>query len=121
VDDSAAVRGAIRRFVETKTCLGVCEAVDGLNAIQKAKEACCELALLDIGMPQLDGLETASALRLALPNIRLVAFSALAAELGEELVARKTFDAVLSKFDGLTKLLETLKSLIPVPSTEPSN
>jgi len=88
---------------------------DGLGAVQKAKELCCELVLLDIGMPKVNGVETASALRLALPDIKIVGFSMLAEELGQELVALKTCDAVLSKFDGLTELVETLKSLMPAP------
>jgi DNA-binding NarL/FixJ family response regulator len=119
VDDSAAVRGAIRQFVEDTTRFRVCdEASDGLAAIQKAKDFCCELVLLHIGMPQKSGVEIASELRLALPDIKIVGFSTLAKELGEELVASKAFDAVLSKSDGLTKLVETLKSLMPVPPME---
>jgi DNA-binding NarL/FixJ family response regulator len=84
---------------------------DGLGAVEKAKEFCCELVLLDIGMPQSNGVETAS----ALPDTKIVGFSMLAKELGHELVDRKTFDAVLSKFDSLTKLVETLNSLMPPP------
>ena len=114
MDDSTAVRGAVRRVVEAKTRLTVCdEASDGLSAIQKAKDVGCDLVLLDINMPGLGGIETASALRLALPNTKIVGFSVLAKELGEQLVAQKKFDAVLSKLHGIMKLVETLKSLIP--------
>jgi len=114
VDDSTAVRGAVRRVVEAKTRLTVCdEASDGLSAIQKATNVGCDLVLLDINMPGLSGIETASALRLALPNTKIVGFSVLAKELGEQLVAQKKFDAVLSKLHGIMKLVETLKSLIP--------
>lgn len=109
------MRGALRQIVEAKTLFGVCEAGDGLSAIQTAKESCCDVALLDVGMPQTNGVQTAYELRQALPDLRLVAFSALAEELGEELVARKTFDAVLSKFDGLAKPLETLRAISREP------
>ena len=120
MDDSTAVRGAIRRVVEAETRLTVCdEASDGLSAIQKATNVGCDLVLLDINMPGLSGIETASALRLALPNTKIVGFSVLAKELGEQLVAQKKFDAVLSKLHGLTKLVETLKSLTP-PASETS-
>jgi DNA-binding NarL/FixJ family response regulator len=114
VDDSAAVRGAIRQFVENTTRIRVCgEVGNGSEAIQKAKDSCCDLVLLDIGEPHVSGVETAAALRVALPHVKLVGFSLAANDLGEELVTSKTFDAVLSKFDGLTKLVETLKSLMP--------
>lgn len=115
MDDSAAVRGAIRQFVEAATRLCVCgEADNGLEAVQKAKDSCCELVLLDIGMPHLNGIGTVEAPRLALPNVKLVGFSMEASQHREELLAAKTFDAVLSKFGGLTKLVETLKYLVPV-------
>jgi len=88
------------------------EAEHGQEAVQKAKNSCCDLVLLDIGAPHLNGVETAAALRLALPYVKLVGFSLAVSTLGEELVMSKRFDAVLSKFDGLTKLVETLKSLV---------
>ena len=115
VDDSAAVRGAIRQFVENTTRVKVCGEVEhGPEVVPKAKDSCCELVLLDIGPPHLNGVETAVALRLALPNVKLVGFSLAASGLGDELLASKVFDAVLSKVDGLTKLVETLKSLMSV-------
>lgn len=113
MDDSAAVRGAIRHVVEDRTRFKVCdEAGDGYTAIQKATDYCCDLVLLDIGMPQLDGVKTAAALRRALPYTKIVGFSMVAKEVGERLVEQGTFDAFLSKFDGLAKLVGTLRSLL---------
>lgn len=113
------MRGAIRQSIEARTRLRVCdEAGDGLTAIQKAKENSCDLVLLDIIMPGISGIETAAELRAVLPDVKIVGFSALGKELQEELMARKTFDAVLSKFDGLTKLVETLESLRPRPTEQ---
>jgi DNA-binding NarL/FixJ family response regulator len=122
VDDSAAVRGAIRQFVEATTSIRVCAEVgNGAEAVQKAKDSRCDLVLLDIGMPHQKGVETAAALRRALPHLKLVGFSLAASELGEELVSSRTFDAVLSKLDGLTKLVETLKSLVLVQQNAESH
>ena len=120
MDDSAAVRGAIRCVVEGETRLTVCdEASDGLTPIQKAKDVGCDLVLLDFNMPGLNGIQTASELRLALPDTKIVGFSVLAKEIGEQLVAQGIFDAVLWKLHGLTKLVETLKSLAPPVSETP--
>src|SRR5262249_43373797 len=119
VDDSAAVRGAIRQVVQTRTRFRVCdEAGDGHTAIQKATDYRCDLVLLDIGMPQPDGVETAAALRRVLPNTKIVGLSMLSKEIGEKLVAQGKFDAFLSKLDGLTKLVEILNSFMPAPPTQ---
>jgi|GEM_PF-2233608 CheY-like chemotaxis protein len=110
VDDSAAVRGAIRKILQTRTRFIVYEAGDGLTAIRKATDHCCDLVLLDISMPPPDGVETAARLRRALPSTKIVGFSTMAREIGEQLVAQGKFDAFLSKLDGLAKLAETLNS-----------
>jgi len=87
----------------------------GYLPFKKAKDFCCDLVLLDIAMPILNGVETASALRAALPQTKIVGFSALGYEPGPELVASKKFDVVLSKRDGLVKLVDVVKSLMPKP------
>ena len=68
-------------------------------------------------MPNLNGVETASILRFKLPHVKIVGFSALVgdADFRDELVATKKFDAVLSKLDGLDRLAEVVKTLLPDP------
>ena len=109
------MRGAIRDFFETKTRYLVCdEADDGLSAIKKAESLRCDLVLLDLNMPNLNGAEAATMLRRALPETKIIGFSALGpiANLADELVATNNFDAVLSKFDGLEKLAEAVRTLL---------
>jgi DNA-binding NarL/FixJ family response regulator len=115
VDDSAAVRGAIRNFFETKTLYRCDEAGDGLSAIQTAEANHCKLVVLDLAMPNMNGVETASILRCRLPDVKIVGFSAHGDELGPELVATGKFDIVLSKRDGIEQLADVVKSLIPEP------
>ena len=115
MDDSAAVRGAIRQVLQAKTRFKVCEAGDGNTAVQIAKDNRCDLVLLDILMPFPDGVATAAALRVGFPNIKIIGFSTVSKEVGEELVAQGTFDAFLSKLDGVTKLVGMLNSLLTDP------
>jgi DNA-binding NarL/FixJ family response regulator len=65
-------------------------------------------------MPNLNGVEAATILRRTLPGAKIVGFSAFGgdADLADELVATKKFDAVLSKLDGLEKLAEAVKALL---------
>jgi len=111
------VRGAIRNFFETRTPYRCDEAGDGLSAIQTAEENHCNLVILDLAMPNLSGVETAGILRGRMPQVKIIGFSALLgdADFREKLLATKTFDAVLSKHDGLNRLLETVVALMPDP------
>lgn len=80
----------------------------------------CELVVLDLNMPIVNGAEAASILRRTLPHVKIVGFSALAGdgEFVNELLATKNFDAVLSKFDGLERLTEIVKALVPEPAMD---
>jgi CheY-like chemotaxis protein len=71
-------------------------------------------------MPNLNGVETAAMLRRKLPKVKIVAFSALARDVDfkDELLATKNFDAVLSKFDGLERLVDVVKTLLPEPTID---
>ncbi len=114
------MRGAIRNFLETKTPYRCVEANDGLSGIRAAEENHCELVLLDLNMPNLNGVETAAILRRKLPQVKIVCFSALArdADLKDQLLATRNFDVVLSKFDGLERLADVARTLLPDPTID---
>jgi DNA-binding NarL/FixJ family response regulator len=54
----------------------VCEASDGLEAVKKAQELKPELILLDISLPQLNGIEAARQIRKLTPNSAILFLSA---------------------------------------------
>jgi DNA-binding NarL/FixJ family response regulator len=57
-DDQALVRGGLRKIVEHETDMRVvAEAADGLAAVDAARASKPDVAVLDIRMPQLDGIE----------------------------------------------------------------
>ena len=61
-DDHEVVRHGIRALLEGHPGWEVCgEAIDGRDAVDKARELGPDLALLDIGMPNLNGLDAAPA------------------------------------------------------------
>jgi len=58
-DDQALVRGGLRMILDAQPDLEVVgEAVDGRQALQQARELSPDLVLMDVRMPELDGLET---------------------------------------------------------------
>ena len=110
------MRGAIRRFIEISTPYKVCgEAGDRVAAIDKASEFSCDLILLDLGMPMLNGVETASVLRRMVPGTKIIGLAMFAGEVRRSLVTASGFDMVLSKHDGLAQLSEAIRALLPAP------
>ena len=113
------MRGAIRRFIEATTPYKVCDVVDdGVSAVHKAMEARCDLVLLNLSMPLQDSLVTVSFLRSKLPHIKIVGFSASTVDLENRVSQATGFDAVLTKEDGLSELVATLKALMAEPPRE---
>jgi DNA-binding NarL/FixJ family response regulator len=112
-DDSELVRTKIRRALERDTPFEVCgEAINGTDAVSKAKELSPDLIILDVRMPRLNGIEVAGILRYALPEIRIVLVTMYAEDLEESLTSLFRIDAVLDKANGLTQLTARVRSLL---------
>jgi chemotaxis response regulator CheB len=57
-DDQALVRGGLRKIVDTEADMQVvAEAADGLDAVDAAARSRPDVAVVDIRMPKLDGIE----------------------------------------------------------------
>lgn len=63
VDDEAAVRSVLRRHLVNEFRAEVSEAPDGIAALDYLLHNKCDLVLLDLRMPGLDGVKTLQALR----------------------------------------------------------
>src|SRR4029077_1709971 len=63
-DDHAVVRAGLRALLESRTRWQVCaEAADGRDAVEKATKHKPQIAILDIGMPLLNGVEATRQIR----------------------------------------------------------
>ncbi len=72
-DDHTIVRqGLVSLLSESGECEVVAEAADGLEAVEKAHATHPEVAVLDLSMPRLSGLEVVRRLHEELPGTRLL-------------------------------------------------
>ena len=76
VDDHAIVRDGIQQLLKKESDLEVIgKAIDGKQALDKAKDLNPDVVLLDIAMPNLNGLEVIDLLREAVPESQIVILS----------------------------------------------
>lgn len=76
VDDYEPWRQFVRSALRKRTELEIVgESSDGLQAIQQAQELHPDLILLDLGLPTIDGIETARRLRKLLPRSKILFLS----------------------------------------------
>jgi DNA-binding NarL/FixJ family response regulator len=75
-DDHEVVRAGVTSFVRESDITIVAEASDGAQAFQLAQHHRPDVVLLDIRMPEIDGMSCLSKLKAELPQIRVVIFTA---------------------------------------------
>ena len=76
-DDHDLVRRGLKSLLESHPGWSVCaEARTGREAVAKAEELKPEIVILDITMPELNGIEAAQGIRRVSPNTEIMALSA---------------------------------------------
>jgi DNA-binding NarL/FixJ family response regulator len=113
VDDSETCRKVTRLFLESQLGLEVCgEAVDGVDAIEKAMALKPDLVVLDLAMPRMNGVEAASELRARMPRVPIVLFTMYDDAVGRALALSAGANLVVSKPSGGWRLIECVQSLL---------
>jgi two-component system response regulator NreC len=75
-DDHKIVRDGVRSLIDKEPDMDVvAEAGDGRTAVQLAQELSPAVVVMDIGMPDLNGMEAARQIVDAAPNVRVLALS----------------------------------------------
>jgi DNA-binding NarL/FixJ family response regulator len=80
-DDHGSIRRSLRSLLTQREDWHLCaEAVDGSDAVEKAKSMSPDVAVLDLAMDGLNGVEAAAAIRATCPNTIVLAISMYDAE-----------------------------------------
>jgi DNA-binding NarL/FixJ family response regulator len=112
VDDSPLMRRMVRDLLESESGFRIVgEAENGREAIQRAKQLQPDLVILDLGMPVMNGLEAASALKREVPDLRVILFTLYSDPDVERSARSLGIDAVVSK-EHLEDLVGTARQLV---------
>ena len=112
-DDHEVVRKNLREILELKTdCVIVGEAKDGLQAVRLAKEFEPDIALVDISMPELDGLDAARQIRLESPRTKILVLTMHDAAPIAATIRRTGVDGYLLKSEASKNLPLPINSLL---------
>jgi len=96
-DGSQVFRRTTRGFIDCHTQFGVCgEAIDGLDAVDKARKLWPDLIILDAAMPRLNGLQAARAIR-RISSVPIILFTLYAEAVRAQDVLSVGIDAVVPK------------------------
>ena len=112
-DDNKFVRRAIRTLLTKWPNVEVCaETDDGRKTVDTALALRPDLLILDVRMPQLNGIEVASILKKSLPEAKTILFTMYSDQIGTDLASAVGVTVVLPKLDGLPALVKALDSFL---------
>ena len=115
VDDAAFMRKVIRDTLTKSGYTDLYEAVDGADAVEKYSEISPNLVLMDITMPNMDGLEALKAIRAKDSNANVVMCSAMGQEaMVLEAVQAGIKDFIVKPFKS-DRLLKAVTSIVGNP------
>jgi len=76
VDDHEIFRRGLRSLLESRKDLDITgEAVNGIEAVEKAKELRPDIVVMDVSMPQMDGLQAARMIHSERPEAKILILS----------------------------------------------
>lgn len=112
VDDAAFMRKVIRDTLTKAGYTEISEAVDGADAVAKYDEIQPDLVLMDITMPNMDGLEALKAIRAKYANANVVMCTAMGQEsMVMEAVRSGAKDFIVKPFKE-DRILKTVTSIL---------
>ena len=115
VDDAAFMRKMIKDTLTKNGYTDVYEAVDGLDAVEKFTELSPDLVVMDITMPNMDGLEALKAIRAKDGSANVIMCSAMGQEgMVMDAVRSGAKDFIVKPFKG-ERVLKTVTSIVGEP------
>ena len=115
VDDAAFMRKVIKDTLSKAGYTDLHEAVDGADAVEKYNSLKPDLVLMDITMPNMDGLEALKAIRAADGSANVVMCSAMGQEtMVIDAIRSGAKDFIVKPFK-IERVLKTVTSIVGEP------
>jgi DNA-binding NarL/FixJ family response regulator len=112
VDHHEQIRGLVRAFFLSEFGYQICgEAVDGYEAIMKARLLKPDLIVLEVAIPRLNGVEAVPKLKKLLPKTPIILFTLHGSLLKGCDTREIGVDAVVAKQDGMSALGDSVNAV----------
>jgi DNA-binding NarL/FixJ family response regulator len=113
VDDDNDVRAMIVDVLHTDPgIIAVIEAVNGKDALDLAGREQPQIVVIDIMMPQMDGLEATQQIKRAWPKTKVIVVTGFTQEAYRTAASERGADAFVAKYDMSTALLSLIHKLM---------
>ena len=112
VDDSGFMRMMIRKMLVKHGFEVVAEADNGVTALEKYREFQPDLVLLDITMPEVNGIQALRNIKAEFPNVKAIMVSAMGQKpLVTEAIKAGAYDFVIKPFLE-ERVIETIRGIL---------
>jgi DNA-binding NarL/FixJ family response regulator len=112
VDDQDYMRKALRRLLEVQPSFNVCgEACDGVEAVEKAMELKPQVVVMDIHMPNLDGLEATRRILRKQSDIEILIFTQYELSQASQAAENAGARGCVSKSEAAHQLVPAVRSV----------
>ena len=112
-DDDASVRGALCEAFVRDSDFEICaEAHDGRDSIEKALRLRPDLIVLDLSMPDMNGLDAARELKGRIPSVPIILFTFYVDPFIKEAAQASGVSDVVSKSENVAVLIAKARTLL---------
>ncbi len=116
-DDHKVLREGLRLLLSQQPEIEIVGEVDsGLDAVRSAERLCPDLILMDVSMPDMDGIEATRRIKASCPGTRIIGLSMHAESSVAKRMLEAGAEAHVTKSDHSDRLIETVLGKSPPPS-----
>ncbi|WP_347901152.1 response regulator transcription factor [Pseudomonas purpurea] len=112
VDDHPVIRAAVKMVLEQERFTVILEASTGVEAVQMIREHSPDLVILDLDIPNLDGLDVLSRIKASGASNRVLVFTAKAAQFYVSRCMREGALGYIAKTNDLQELRKAVQAIM---------